>query len=223
MTDEVFARTYGVELMCARSPEIRKRDLLQQSWYFPGAEPAIAGSTAAVLVTDLMSSSLEYRPRLDLFERTLRAVLEYVPCEAIHWQPASRIVDPGAWRDAFDGGDPAERFFAGGVNVRFFHVQVDDPATPESVMDTLGLGALGLPDLQCHFRGLDSGQMAAFLHRTAWYVLESGDVIEDGYTVAGIDAEARWLCRHEDSLVDPARVVLDINPGDPYAAGNRTD
>jgi hypothetical protein len=87
-------------------------------------------------------------------------------------------------------------------------------------MDTLGLAALGLPDLQCHFHGLEVNEVAGLLYNTAWYVFENGDVIEDGQTVDGVDGH-RWRCQHEVALVPPEREVLDINPGPRYAAGPR--
>jgi hypothetical protein len=89
------------------------------------------------------------------------------------------------------------------------------------IMDTLGLAALGLPDLQCHFRTLVPGEVAAVLHNTAYYLFEHGDVIDDGHTVAGIEPESRWTCQHEKSLLKPSRIVLDLNPGPPFAAGGR--
>jgi hypothetical protein len=88
-------------------------------------------------------------------------------------------------------------------------------------MDTLGLGALGLPDLQCRFCLLEPRAVARALYNTAWYLFTEGDVIQDGHTVEGGAPGSRWRCRHEDSLVGPERVVLDLNPGPPYAAGNR--
>jgi len=89
------------------------------------------------------------------------------------------------------------------------------------LMDTIGLAALGLPDLQCHFRNLDVQAVAGMLYNTGLYIFENGDVIEDGHTVAGINPNDKWLCQHEDSLLEPERVVLDVNPGYPFAAGNR--
>jgi hypothetical protein len=50
---------------------------------------------------------------------------------------------------------------------------------------------------------------------------ESGDVIKDNHTVAGVGPDSKWICQHEQSLAKPERVVLDLNPGSPYAAGNR--
>ena len=87
-------------------------------------------------------------------------------------------------------------------------------------MDTLGLHVLGLPDLQCHFTGLDPNGIARILHNTAAYIYEHGDVIDDGHTISGPDGEA-WRCQHEDTLVPPHRLVLDLDPGDPHAAGTR--
>jgi hypothetical protein len=89
------------------------------------------------------------------------------------------------------------------------------------VMDSLGLAALGLPDLQCHFRGLDCNAIAGLLHNLGIYLFENGDVIEDGHTIDGIAANQRWRCQHEMSLIGPERAVLDIDPGQPFAAGNR--
>ena len=88
-------------------------------------------------------------------------------------------------------------------------------------MDTLGLAALGLPDLQCHFRGLAPEAVAPLLYNTAYYIFEKGDVIDDGHTVEGVTPGERWPCQHEASLVEPRRVVIDLDPGPAHAAGNR--
>jgi hypothetical protein len=103
-----------------------------------------------------------------------------------------------------------------------FNVSNPDAESGDIVMDTLGLGALGLPDLQCHYRALSPEEVARCLYNTAWYIFSNGDVIENGHTVEGITPGTRWRCQHEDALVGPDRVVLDLNPGMPYAAGNRS-
>ncbi len=277
---DVFARTYGVELLCRAVPSIAKPTLLRhlqalcpgvepldpessllgfvhpghpvqladariaaqtfvavsekpleasafgaaldQTWDFEGARGAVAGSEAAVLVTDLMSSGLDHRERLGLFQRALRAVLASCEVSAIHWQRSGRIVDPAAWSKTFDGGDPAQLFMAGAMNVRMFNVQQSSGSrTGEVVMDTLGLGAFGLPDLQCHYRNLPPAEVARVLYNTSWYIFSEGDVIADGHTVQGAGPGSKWRCQHEDALVDPPRVVLDLDPGPPHAAGGR--
>ena len=35
----------------------------------------------------------------------------------------------------------------------------------------------------------------------------------------GPEPGSRWRCQHEESLLKPTRVVLDIDPGPPHAAG----
>ena len=89
------------------------------------------------------------------------------------------------------------------------------------MLDTLGLHVFGLPDLQCHFRDRSPGEIAGMLYATALYVFDSGDVIGDGNTISGPDGEGRYVCRRETSLLEPTRLVLDVDLGDPYAAGQR--
>lgn len=190
---------------------------LQQSWNFAEARQVVAACTASVLVTDLMSSSLPYKERLDLFSRSLMAVIETARPDAIHWRPTQQIVDPETWMRAAAESDTA-RFFAGAVNVRFFNISGSDG---DMLMDTVGLAALGLPDLQCHFRGLEPDAIARLLHNLALYLFENGDVIENGHTVGGVEAGSKWRCQHEVALVDPDRDVIDIDPGEPWAAGSR--
>ena len=94
-------------------------------------------------------------------------------------------------------------------------------ATTRLVMDTLGLYVFGLPDVQCHFRDREPGEIAALLFATGVYLFEAGDVIADGNTISGPDGDGRLVCRREPALIAPAREVLDIDLGDPYAAGDR--
>ena len=47
------------------------------------------------------------------------------------------------------------------------------------------------------------------------------DVIESGHTVGGLEPGEKWRCQHEDAMVPPERVVLDLNPGLDHAAGGR--
>jgi Domain of unknown function (DUF4261) len=190
---------------------------IQQSWRFKDARTVVEACTASVIVTDVMSSGLPYQERLGLFTNALLAVLEVAPPEAIHWQPSQQIVDPAAFAEAAAESD-TDGFFAGPLNVRFFNVS---GSGGDLLMDTLGLAALGLPDLQCHFRGLDPSEVAGVLYNTALYIFQNGDVIGDTHTVEGIEPDSKWRCRHEEALTAPARTVIDMDPGDPHAAGKR--
>ncbi|MFN8053447.1 MAG: DUF4261 domain-containing protein [Acidimicrobiales bacterium] len=106
------------------------------------------------------------------------------------------------------------------VNVRMFRVEGGDDAI---AMDTLGLTTMGLPDVQCHFRGLEAGRVASLLLAMATYVFEHGDVLADGHTVRGVHAGDQWPCRREIALVESRRVVVDLRPSEPFAAGRSTN
>ena len=95
-------------------------------------------------------------------------------------------------------------------NVRQFK---GDEKGSETLMDTLGLAALGLVDVQCYFRDLDPDRVAPWLFGVAGYLFMQGDVIKDGHTIQGLNAGDRWRCTYREPLVGPERVVIDIEPG----------
>jgi hypothetical protein len=192
-------------------------EALKQSWGFEGAEAVVKGCRATVLVTDLMSSNLDYQERLELFQNALAGALEVIKTEAIFWQPSQQIISAKRYLEAHKAGDP-ELFFTGALNVRMFNIS---NSSGDMLMDTLGLSALGLPDLQCHFHDLDPSEVARVLGDTAYYLFQEGDVFEDGNTVPGVDPKSKWRCRHEDALLEPLRPVVDLDPGKHHAAGKR--
>jgi hypothetical protein len=213
---------------------------LAQSWRFPGARATVARARHALLVTDLMSSRLAAAPRLRLVQQVTRALTALLRPIAIHWRPAQRVLAPD---ELLDAQDDEATFFAAGVNVRLFRVTPrkgpaaapteatdatatataddDDDDDGAIVMDTFGLTALGLPDLQCHARGLVPDALARLLYNTARYVFERGDVLDDEHTVEGLTPGSRWRCRREAALVGPARAVVDLLPDTPWNVGRR--
>ncbi len=175
---------------------------------WPDAADAVAAARAAVrLVEELPSEE-----RLGAFVARVAALADKLPCVAVWWRAAERLVEPRTLAAAARDEDPLRV----AVNVRLFHVE--EGRGDERVMDTVGLAELGLPDVQCHFYGLDAAAVAALLEETARYLFAEGDVIGDGDTVPGVDGEA-WTCRRELALVDPPRDVIDLTPPAPHAAG----
>ena len=185
---------------------------LQQTWDWAEARSTVEACQHSVIITDFMAGGLLPPVRLSLFNKVIRAVLGIIPCEAIYWQHSQQFTTPTAYLN-----NPNPLF--GALNVRMFNIA--NRAANEVVMDTMGLATFGLPDIQCHFIQLDPDKVAQLLYNIGTYLFEKGDVIADGHTVPGIDNNSRWQCQHEDSLVAPEREVLDLNPGNPYAAGNR--
>ena len=178
---------------------------LGQTWDWEDARRAVERHRATVLVSDLLASGLPYKERLDLFQGALRGVLEAVPALGLLWRPSGRFVDVGRYLRSHRPGDDYDPLF-GPVNVRMF------PEEAAFTMDTLGLAALGLPDLQCRFSGMDGGRVAGLLHGAARYVYEMGDVIQDDHTVPGLEPGDRWPCRRAEALVPPARAAIEILP-----------
>ena len=187
----------------------KQRPDVSQTWDWDGAEAAAARGTVGVIVTELRMTGWSPQDRVTALTRVLAELCRLTEPVAIHWAQSQRVSDPEALLvDDLNGI----------VNVRFFAVAGDEQAM---VLDTLGLHAFGLPDLQCHFRDREPGKLAGLLYATALYVFDSGDVIADGDTISGLEPEERYVCRREQSLLAPSRLVLDVDLGDPYAAGRR--
>lgn len=184
---------------------------VEQTWSWPrdDARARIDRSKARIVVMDLMSLGQPYQARLRLVYEVARAVATTTQPEVAYWRPAGQMVAPESLTD-----DPLDA----ALNVRLFNVE-SHPG--DLVMDTLGLAALGVPDVQCHFRGLEPGRVAGLLRGIATYVFEKGDVIADGNTVQGLEVTDKWICRHEMALLPPRRVVVDISPGPPHSTRPR--
>ncbi len=188
---------------------------MQQSWDWEQARTIVPQCRYRLSIIDFMASNLSPQARATLMHRVVLSVLELVSCDAIYWENSEHFTDPAVYQD------PAQSatldLVYGMVNFRLFKISSGGPG--EMVMDSLGLHLLGLPDVQCHFVGLNPDTVASFLFNIASYLFEKGDIIHDGETVPGFDPESRWPCRHEIALVGPERMVLDIEPGEPYRAG----
>ena len=77
----------------------------------------------------------------------------------------------------------------------------------------------------CHFHTLDPNDVSRHAFSVAAYLFEADVPVNDGETIAGLlngemAPEVHWPCRFEMSLIQPAREVMDVCPGE-YAAGER--
>jgi hypothetical protein len=197
-------------------PQLEKyQDDIQQSWRCRNAEELLRNSKATLLVTEMMARLLPPLDRLSLFHGVLRAMVEATAPNAMVYKHSQQVIEPTDYLAACSQ-DPILR--PGSVNVRLFNISNSDG---DMIMDTRGLTEIGLHDLQCHFRELNPTDVARVLFNTGVYVFENGPVIESGQTVVGIEPSSKWRCQFEDSLLEPKRELLDLNPGEPYAAGNR--
>lgn len=174
-----------------------------------------------VMATDMLAGALAAQERADLDMDFMEALAELFPtCEAFYFQNCGKLFLAEDVRGhQFCGCD---RFIHFGVNVRFFNIH----ETEDMLIDTVGMSTLFLPDLQYHFRKLDPNWIANHGYQVASYILNNENPIKDGETIDGIAKgnlirKIQWTCRYEESLIQPAREVIDIHTGK-YAAGNRT-
>jgi hypothetical protein len=180
-----------------------------QTWDWEEAEERLRSCTGSVLVTEMLATQFTPQQRVHGLTAVVKALVEHTSPAAVSWPQSQRVTDPASVQT----GE-----LSGVVNVRFFTVD-DDPGA--MVMDTLGLHIFELPDVQCHYRDFDPAQVAAMLFSAAAYVFDAGDVIDDGHTISGPRGDEHFVCQHEQSLLAPARMVLDVDLGPPHAAGHR--
>ncbi len=199
--------------LSARPP--RSTDLataLHQSWSWPGARNVVPNCTGLLEMVDLLGHRIPYRQRLALLYDVVDAILEAVPlCVAIHWKPAGHLVLPAEYLRVRKESRRLGAYPA--VNVRMFQTGTADHR--EISMDTLGLGAIGLRDLQATLVGRDPSTLARVLFTTAQYLVDHGDVLKDGQKVQGERREERWVCRERLSLIEPQRAVVELIPDNP--------
>lgn len=187
-------------------PEEQLDASLRQTWEWDKAQETVERCSSALILSDMMGAGLERDERMELFYGFVRAVLDEAPVLALHWLPSQRIVDPRAFMRSLH---EERTLLAATVNVRMF---VPPEAKDERLMDTLGLAAFGLPDLQVRFRDRDPGKVAALLYNIAHYVFEHGDVLGEGNTVPGVDLNEEWPVRRIASAMGPSRQVVELLP-----------
>ncbi len=188
---------------------------LNQSWSLTRARDRHAATRYSVVLSDLHARLLGHRQRQRILSVSLRAVLRHSNVGLVHFVPTQQLRDAREVLGQLDDADQQQNPTAGFVNVRFYKVG------DRFVMDTLGLTALGLTDLQIDYRDLDPTGVAGSLQSLARYLLEHGDVIESGHTVDGLTPGSTWHCEHERSLMKPFRTVIDLDPGTGVRAGRR--
>ncbi|HET9872913.1 MAG TPA: DUF4261 domain-containing protein [Propionibacteriaceae bacterium] len=182
---------------------------VSQTWDWDQADELLQRCTGSILVTEMLARLFAPRQRVHGLTAVVRCLVERTAPLVVSWPESQRITDPATME--VDG-------LSGVLNVRFFTIRNDPGAM---VMDTLGLHLFDLPDIQCHYRDFDAGEVASMLYSTGAYVFDNGDVIENGHTISGSRGDERYVCQHERSLLAPERVVLDVDLGPPYAAGKR--
>jgi hypothetical protein len=182
--------------------------LLEHTHNWEGATQATENPAVCVRVTDMFAHALPPSARLLWFRQVIAAVHEASFASAILWTPSQCVVNPEKLLDTVPIGLDAMPLY-GAVNVRAF--QVEGGPADQLLMDTVGLAALGLVDLQCQFSGFDRHTVAEALYASALDVFEQR-VGPETVQLEGIGTAEGWPCQPTSSRADPARQVLSIVP-----------
>jgi hypothetical protein len=187
----------------------RARIDLSQTWEFPQAQGVLDRCRAVLTVGEMFGRPRPPAERLEVFRAIVLAVCRLTTPAAAWWPTAAQLLPPPS---------PDSLPLRGLLNVRLFRVE---GSASDVVMDTLGLQVFGLPDLQCHCHDMELPRLATYLRNAGNYIFERGDVIRDGDTIEGMGPGEKWRCLQEEALIPPDRLVIDLDPGDEYAAGER--
>jgi hypothetical protein len=186
---------------------------LSQTRDWPEGKAVLSACKAMVVVHDLMANWHDHRVRLAVFQKVVRTLLELNPCEAIHWIPSLRVVNPEAFLLSQQPG-PSHCPTYSAFNVRFFEVEGGAPG--EFCMDTMGLATLGLPDVQFIGSGCDPADVADALYHTANLVFETGAGPPEGPPVES-PRYPGLLCQAATALVPPLRAAVNVRPSEQLA------
>jgi len=189
--------------------------VLRQTWLWREGPTLLPLCHHRVELRDFMAAGLGAQVRLELFQRTLHGVLEAAPAVALHWLPTQQLVDPAQFAAAMESGG-FDQLLPGAVNVRFYRAQAPDGGEA-MLMDTVGLAAIGLADLQCYFRELPAEEVRRVLLDGAGYLFRHGLIVRQGDQLPGIGgATDPWDCEVGLSFVPPERLAVTLLPAAPH-------
>lgn len=181
---------------------------LAQTWHWPEAADLSGNIHYQVTLSCRIGLGLPYKERLVLFQLALYSLVAYTRPIGIQWHASEQLIDPLEYLDNVPGEDDYDLLY-GPLNVRMFSIK---DTSDDTVMDTIGLAALGIVDIQCCFYGYDKEAMADLLYHYGNHVFWYGDVLNEGERIEGIETGDKWEVRHELSQLEPRRPVLNIGP-----------
>lgn len=193
----------------------------QMQWSCPEYEEILGKCKYHMVAFDMFGDNLrDYKKRAKLIVRITEALVEMFPtCKAVIFEHSGKM---HTREDILNCRMPEEhKFIEYTVNVRFFNIQ----GTEDMLIDSIGMSILRLPDLQYHFHGIDPNGVVYHAYNLLSYIYNYNPEFMPNDTIDGlkdgiINASELWEVNYEDSLIQPERLVLDINMGK-YASGER--
>lgn len=186
-------------------------DALLQNRDWKNAQSVVEKCRYSITIQDSHASKLAPSLRLEIFNRVLKALVESTKCDAIYFQPSDKLVSPKAYLSSAKNNELLYSI----VNVRI-RQEGSQPGSCNIAYDTLGLAALGLPDIQFNDTNSNYDDSVFLLYQIADRILKSGDQYEDGQ-ICALQGK-NWICRHKLAHMAPQRYVLDLSKNDAYSA-----
>lgn len=192
-----------------KHPDIKIPDVaFQQNWHWQEANETARTCKYVLLVTDLLTRTLQYKQRLNLFMNFLAAVTKATNPNVIYSVHGQKLIKPSDFITMLDSQERQPLYAI--CNVRLYNIS--DTVDKESLMDTVGLQSIGLPDFQIRFSNLEVNSVANLLWGYAYYIYDKGDIIENGNTLEGIISGSKWKCERQVSPLQPERIIINVKP-----------
>ncbi len=192
-----------------------------QLWECNNGNELIESCTYKMDIWDMMDT-LDYKQKAEMLMDYLEVAVSLFPdCKAVWIPSAGKLIPAENIRQ--NTYKRENRFIHYCVNARFFNIT----GSKDQIVDTRGLFAMNLPDIQCHYHDLNPNDVVCYVYNIASYIFANNMPIKDGDTIDGLENgeiayHIQWKCHYEDSIIQPLRPVIDICPGQ-YAAGTRTE
>lgn len=193
-------------LFIPESDEYIKKNLeiaYRQIWHWPEAEYETRNCKFEIVITDLMTRNLDYKVRVELFQKFVTSIVKALKPKAIYFPSSEKLVETIVYTSL--ALNIYDDYLYGLLNIRLFNIEEKG-----LLMDSLGLQVFGLPDFQIHFKEYEPGQIFEFLRNYAYYIFENGSIVEDGNTVEGLQIGSKWKCNYNEAYIEPKRYVIDI-------------
>lgn len=176
----------------------------EQGAHWPEGYAKVQASRYEYFLSDFMMQTFPAATRLGVMGGLLRSAIAVLQPDVLYFSQSDQLVDPRSFLRRHSKEDQLFGF----VNVRLFRI-AEDPQNG-LMMDTLGMHALGLPDLELYFHQYAANDVAARLMDYAYYQFEEGPVIRDGDEMIGMDDSEIWYGKRLTSSVGPEREVVRI-------------
>mgnify|MGYP004445213703 FL=1 len=193
-----------------------------QFWNVKNGNEIVDECEYTILVNTMLGTTLDYKDQATILLAQVGAALDCYPdCIGIYVHQSGKLITPEIF-EANKDHSLSERFIDLFVNARFFNISDSD----EMLVDTLGFYVFGGADVQVHFKNMNPNHLVSYVYNIASYQFDNDFPIDSGETIDSLDENGniqmkpQWNVQYEESMVEPHRVVLDINCGE-YAGGNR--